>query len=70
MSDMDERCCGADVCIIDVNGRCWCGQVWNGKKMEMPREDLGQSADAVSPDAKTRESLNSIDASNTTADLD
>jgi hypothetical protein len=38
MSDTDERCCGADVCIIEESGRCWCGQVWDGEKMVMPAE--------------------------------
>ena len=38
MSDSDERCCGADVCIIDDTGRCWCGQVWDVEKMVMPKE--------------------------------
>ena len=24
----DPRCCGSGVCIIDPEGRCWCGQQW------------------------------------------
>ncbi len=32
MSD-DPRCCGTGTCIIDGDGRCWCGQVWDGEKM-------------------------------------
>jgi hypothetical protein len=32
MSD-DPRCCGSGTCIIDAEGRCWCGQQWNGQKM-------------------------------------
>ncbi len=29
----DDRCCGTGTCIIDADGRCWCGQVWDGEKM-------------------------------------
>ena len=29
----DPRCCGSGTCIIDTEGRCWCGQQWDGKKM-------------------------------------
>ncbi|MFY8124812.1 MAG: hypothetical protein ACOVLL_01505 [Hydrogenophaga sp.] len=29
----DNRCCGTGTCIIDDDGRCWCGQVWDGEKM-------------------------------------
>lgn len=29
----DERCCGSGTCIIDAEGRCWCGQQWNGREM-------------------------------------
>jgi len=61
MSDMDERCCGADVCIIDENGRCWCGQVWNGEKMEMPKEDFDQSVNAGAADMKISKSLKTDD---------
>jgi hypothetical protein len=33
----DSRCCGTGTCIIDPEGRCWCGQVWDGEKMAMPK---------------------------------
>ena len=33
MSDLDQRCCGRGVCIINEQGQCWCGQVWDGKNM-------------------------------------
>ena len=36
MSQPDDRCCGSGVCIINDAGECWCGQVWNGSKMELP----------------------------------
>ena len=29
----DPRCCGSGTCIIDTEGRCWCGQRWDGEKM-------------------------------------
>ena len=29
----NERCCGSGTCIIDAQGRCWCGQQWDGEKM-------------------------------------
>ncbi|OYY61187.1 MAG: hypothetical protein B7Y51_10690 [Burkholderiales bacterium 28-67-8] len=29
----DLRCCGSGTCIIDTEGRCWCGQQWDGQKM-------------------------------------
>jgi hypothetical protein len=38
MSD-DERCCGTGTCIIDTQGRCWCGQQWDGEKMCRPALD-------------------------------
>lgn len=32
----DPRCCGSGTCIIDPEGRCWCGQQWNGHQMAHP----------------------------------
>jgi hypothetical protein len=32
----DKRCCGSGVCIINPQGECWCGQVWDGEKMCHP----------------------------------
>jgi hypothetical protein len=29
----DTRCCGTGTCLIDAEGRCWCGQQWDGEKM-------------------------------------
>lgn len=34
----EERCCGSGTCIIDAQGRCWCGQQWDGQKMSVPQE--------------------------------
>lgn len=33
----DPRCCGTGTCIINPQGECWCGQVWDGEKMTMPK---------------------------------
>lgn len=33
MSNLDKRCCGSGVCIINDAGECWCGQRWDGTKM-------------------------------------
>jgi hypothetical protein len=33
----DPRCCGTGTCIINKDGVCWCGQVWDGEKMCMPK---------------------------------
>jgi len=32
----DPRCCGSGTCIIDPEGRCWCGQQWDGERMVRP----------------------------------
>ena len=32
----DLRCCGTGTCLIDNDGRCWCGQQWDGEKMCRP----------------------------------
>lgn len=34
--DSDPRCCGTGTCIINAEGICWCGQIWDGEKMCMP----------------------------------
>lgn len=39
----DERCCGTGTCIIDAQGHCWCGQVWDGEKMCRPTGSAGAS---------------------------
>jgi hypothetical protein len=35
--DLDDRCCGSDACIINDQGVCWCGQIWDGEKMVFPK---------------------------------
>ncbi len=39
----DPRCCGTGTCIIDPEGRCWCGQQWDGEKMAMPKLEMPNS---------------------------
>lgn len=36
----DPRCCGTGTCIINPEGVCWCGQVWDGEKMCRPTLNL------------------------------
>jgi hypothetical protein len=36
MNPEDPRCCGSGTCIIDPQGRCWCGQQWDGERMGHP----------------------------------
>ena len=55
----DTRCCGSGTCIIDTEGRCWCGQQWDGRKMghapPAPAESRGR-ADGVKAPAPSTES--------------
>ena len=45
----DPRCCGTGTCIIDPEGRCWCGQQWDGEKMRhtplapLQEQDAGET---------------------------
>ena len=50
----DSRCCGSGTCIIDTDGRCWCGQQWDGQKMcRVPLSPAPASAsDRVVPTAQ------------------
>ncbi len=53
----DARCCGSGTCIIDAEGRCWCGQQWDGQKMAAPKLQPRQTPDApanpaVDPDVE------------------
>jgi hypothetical protein len=52
----DDRCCGTGTCIIDPEGRCWCGQQWDGEKMarpafETPTKFQDPAQDPVTKDA-------------------
>lgn len=46
MSTPDKRCCGSGVCIINAQGECWCGQVWNGEKMVAPTLKMMEADDS------------------------
>ena len=46
----DQRCCGTGTCIINDEGVCWCGQVWDGEKMCMPK---AMKNDDLEEDKKT-----------------
>ncbi len=43
----DPRCCGSGTCIIDDEGRCWCGQQWDGQRMCSPGLAAGAPAGAA-----------------------
>jgi hypothetical protein len=44
----DARCCGSGTCIIDTEGRCWCGQQWDGQRMSRPGRLISSQAQASS----------------------
>jgi hypothetical protein len=52
-SNEDARCCGSGTCIIDPQGRCWCGQQWDGHKMSHIRaaDDSSPAPSAAEPPA-------------------
>ncbi len=49
----DPRCCGTGTCLIDTEGRCWCGQQWDGEKMcfapnaDTPSDPIGEAHDTA-----------------------
>ena len=48
----DPRCCGSGHCIIDDQGRCWCGQQWDGTRMchpPLPAQQTPEPSGAGSP---------------------
>jgi hypothetical protein len=47
----DPRCCGSGTCIIDREGRCWCGQRWEGDRMCQP----GMSSPAATTTPQTKD---------------
>ena len=46
----DPRCCGSGTCIIDTEGRCWCGQQWHCEKLCLPA--TGSPSEATAPEPK------------------
>ena len=51
----DERCCGTGTCIIDPQGQCWCGQVWDGEKMSRPATISSSTPTSSLPDVQAPE---------------
>ncbi len=51
--DSDPRCCGTGTCIINTEGICWCGQVWDGEKMCMPNLNSGSTEPTRELEAKS-----------------
>ena len=51
----DSRCCGSGTCIIDIEGRCWCGRQWGDQKTGPARFDVAPAAaeDAAAPSTCT-----------------
>lgn len=49
--DSDLRCCGTGTCIINAEGRCWCGQQWDGEKMRFDGAPAPLPADAQAADS-------------------
>ena len=49
----DERCCGTGTCLIDEQGRCWCGQQWDGTQMCMPKMPMSAPASTTPPGVVT-----------------
>jgi len=41
----DRRCCGSGTCIIDVEGRCWCGQQWVSRPADQPSVEAEEAGD-------------------------
>lgn len=59
----DERCCGTGTCIIDDQGRCWCGQQWDGEKMCRPTQDAARTSPTEpSPPAEPHNAADLADA--------
>ena len=56
----DPRCCGSGTCIIDTDGRCWCGHQWDGQKRDRApfatADDPGRVAAAQPPFPASRSS--------------
>jgi len=55
MTEGDARCCGSGTCIIDAEGRCWCGQRWDGEKMVSPSLQGASSCGLVVADSSDPE---------------
>jgi hypothetical protein len=45
----DTRCGGSRTCIIDSEGRCWCGPQWGGQQTGLPATGGPCAAKAPEP---------------------
>jgi hypothetical protein len=50
----DERCCGSGTCIINAEGRCWCGQQWDGTSMKFPKLKEESTAEVSTPESPSK----------------
>ena len=57
-TDEDERCCGTGTCMIDAQGRCWCGQQWDGTHMCRPEAPVSTPASTGTHGTVTLDSAN------------
>jgi hypothetical protein len=53
MTQNSQPCCGSGVCIVNQNGECWCGQVWDGTKFVAPALLQPKSSDSNEPVLKS-----------------
>jgi hypothetical protein len=57
----DKRCCGREVCIINAQGICWCGQKWDGERMILAKPDKSKKIESVKKRiSKNKELINSF----------
>jgi hypothetical protein len=54
----DTRCCGTGTCLIDAQGRCWCGQQWDGDQMCRPASENHDTCDATSSEKESAPTTN------------
>ncbi len=55
MSQRDTRCCASGTCIINEQGECWCGQVWDGEKMVVHKLEMNAPQAPVKDQAQSSE---------------
>jgi len=56
----DPRCCGTGTCIINAQGVCWCGQVWDGEKMCRPSASTNEALEEASNTIATNETAHRL----------
>ncbi len=55
----DSRCCGTGTCMINAEGRCWCGQQWDGDTLYRP--STGLETPAAKPVVAESDMLDTLD---------